>query len=86
MVVRKSIRHLRFLENNLFLAAALSNLSTYLCQQGKYEEAKRPCTEALNIFIREMGRHSDHTRTTFSTMYQILTVLGKEEELGMIGV
>lgn len=35
----------------------------------------------MNIFIKEMGRFSDHTRTTFVTMYQILKQMGRTEDL-----
>jgi tetratricopeptide (TPR) repeat protein len=68
--------------NLTYLGAAKSNLALYLCTQGKQEEAKLPCQEALMIFVKHLGKHADLTKSTFTLMYQILKKLGHEEEIG----
>jgi len=62
-------------KDDTFLAAGLSNYAGYLTAINRYEEARVPCSEALKIFVKELGKFNDYTRSAFANMYQILQKL-----------
>ncbi len=67
------------------LAAALSNYASCpvssfadwldLSSQKRFEDARLPCSEALRIFLRDLGHANEYTRSCFANMYQILKQL-----------
>jgi hypothetical protein len=63
------------------IAAALGNLSGYLCRQDKMKAAKPHAEEALKIFRHVLGAENDYTKSAFNNLYIILKELGLEEEV-----
>jgi tetratricopeptide (TPR) repeat protein len=63
------------------LAGALSNLSGYLCVQKKFEDARPPALEAMEIFRRELGKVNSYTKNAFANYCTILKELKRDQEI-----
>src|SRR5699024_10570996 len=67
--------------NDVFTASSLSNMAGILCSSGNYEEAKKYCKEALDIFIEKLGKDNDYTKNCWSNYYYILKTLEHNDEI-----
>jgi len=77
--IKKAVSIIRNYHQDVYLGGALANQATILTLLGDYESALQSCTEALNLFIADLGRDNPHTRRCFGNMYLILKKLGKSD-------
>lgn len=65
--------------NKSLTLAQITNLSIYLVNAGRLEDAKVKSEEALNVAISDLGRDNKFTRTSFANLYLLLQKLGDEK-------
>lgn len=80
-ILKESINSLREIQEDEVLGVALNNISGYLIGQQKYQEAMPFCKEALDIFIKRLGKRNEYTRTCYSNYHNILVQLNLENEI-----
>jgi len=66
------------------LALALSNLSGYLVEQGKYQEAKPTCARALQIIQKSFGNSNQFAQLCLNNLGLLLTKLERNQEIESI--